>query len=280
MSIYGQALTNGVLLQNDHGVAISYLLGGNIINEYTEKKQEDNNTISKIPLLRGLHNIINGNMELIFMLAVILIFEFMYKHNIVPVLDNNFILYAILTVINVTYTTHYFLNTFLLNKTTKQFHACEHMVVNAYDNGMDLTLDNVRQCKRSYPRCGTNPLVGSLILSAICYPCIGYASISFVISCMILFELSRFSFINNLVIKIGGWVQEHFTTINPSDDQIKVAISCLETLINFEKGVDIIPKKGYNKSIKKGEENDHDEDRRETSCIIEVSDSQQATSGC
>ncbi len=48
---------------------------------------------------------------------------------------------------------------------TFQYHGAEHKTIFCYENGLELTVDNVRKQRRFHPRCGTSFLILMLIVS-------------------------------------------------------------------------------------------------------------------
>lgn len=102
-------------------------------------------------------------------------------------------------------------------------HAAEHKTINAIENGLALTLENVRAQPREHNRCGTNLMVILMSIQA------GWLSLESMYShlssvgCFLYIVLWVF-----MVIlfwrKIGRWVQTFFTTREPTDEQIESGI--------------------------------------------------------
>jgi len=137
-----------------------------------------------------------------------------------------------------------------------QYHGAEHKSIFAFENGEDLTTDNVQRYPRLHPRCGT-----SFILIVALFAIIVYAisdSVYFLISGVApslwqrfalhfsllpvvagtsyeLLKLSgrtRDNAITKILIKPGLWIQR-ITTKEPSPAQMEVAIVALESALNM-----------------------------------------------
>ena len=52
---------------------------------------------------------------------------------------------------------------------TFMFHGAEHKTIFCYENGLELTVENVRKQKRFHPRCGTSFLLIVMVISIICF---------------------------------------------------------------------------------------------------------------
>ncbi len=128
---------------------------------------------------------------------------------------------------------------------TFMYHGAEHKTIFCYEQGLELTVENVRKQKRFHPRCGTSfliimVLVGILISfiippmdSTVARVAIKIALIPVIMG--IGYELIKLAGkYDNLFIRIisapGMWLQ-HITTLEPDDDMIECAIAAMEKVI-------------------------------------------------
>ncbi len=130
---------------------------------------------------------------------------------------------------------------------TFQYHGAEHKTIFCYEQGLELTVENVKKQSRFHPRCGTSFIFVILILSVIVASFITWDSL-LVRLCIKLPMLPLvvgvgFEFImyagkhDNLFTKIlsapGLWMQR-MTTKEPDDDQIEIAIAAVKYTLKDE----------------------------------------------
>ncbi len=136
-------------------------------------------------------------------------------------------------------------------KRTFMYHGAEHKTIFCYEQGLELTVENVRRQSRFHPRCGTSFLILMLlvsivvnmfipativdhkILNIIARTGIGLLTLPFIMG--IGYELIRFAGRHdNLFTKIisapGVWLQ-HITTKEPDDSMIECAIAAVKEVI-------------------------------------------------
>lgn len=124
------------------------------------------------------------------------------------------------------------------------YHGAEHKTIACYENGLELTVENVRKQIRFHPRCGTSftivMLLIAILLSTILvliFPGIGKVRWLWVIAKILLLPLVMglgYEFIryagrhDNLLSRVlsqpGLWMQR-ITTIEPEDDMIECGIA-------------------------------------------------------
>lgn len=120
---------------------------------------------------------------------------------------------------------------------TFEFHGAEHKVVNCYEAGLALTVENARAQSRLNKRCGTSYIVIIMVFSIILFMFIpvsntlariGLKLLLLPVMAGISYEILKFSaksesrFINALV-KPGLWFQK-ISTKEPDDSEIEVAL--------------------------------------------------------
>ena len=138
----------------------------------------------------------------------------------------------------------YFVSLTPLIKRVFQYHGAEHKVINAYENGKELTVENVQASSRLHYRCGSSFMLFTVIVGLFLYLffqtdnlvdriLVRIALIPFVLG--ISFEVLQFT--NKLrevpVLKYLGlpglWLQL-LTTKEPKDEQVEVAILSFQEL--------------------------------------------------
>ena len=130
---------------------------------------------------------------------------------------------------------------------TFQYHGAEHKTIFCYEQGLDLTVENVRAQKRFHPRCGTSFIFVVLIVSIIFASFITWDALwmrlLIKLPMLPLIVGLSFEFImyagkhDNLFTKIlsapGLWMQR-MTTKEPDDDQIEIAIAAVKYTLKDE----------------------------------------------
>ena len=142
----------------------------------------------------------------------------------------------------------YFVSMTPLIKRVFQYHGAEHKVINCYENGMELTVENVQAQSRLHYRCGSSFILFTVIVGIFVYMLVPtdplwmrvvnrLALIPVVLG--IAFEVLQLT--NKLrnvpVLRFLGypglWLQM-LTTKEPSDDQVEVAILSFKRLLSLE----------------------------------------------
>ena len=135
--------------------------------------------------------------------------------------------------------------------TTFKYHGAEHKTITCYENGLELTVENVRQQSRFHPRCGTSFILLILLLSI----CIGMflpwdnVWLRFGMQLLMLipetsvgYELiklaGRYDNVLTRIISAPGLWLQRITTKEPDDRQIEVAIAALTPCIPADKTED------------------------------------------
>lgn len=134
---------------------------------------------------------------------------------------------------------------------TFMYHGAEHKTIFCYEQGLELTVENVRKQKRFHPRCGTSFLILMLlvsivinmfipavivdhkVLNVIARSAIGLITLPFIMG--IGYELIRFAgrhdnLFTRIISAPGVWLQ-HITTKEPDDGMIECAIAAVKEVI-------------------------------------------------
>lgn len=135
-------------------------------------------------------------------------------------------------------------------KRTFMYHGAEHKTIFCYENGLDLTTENVKKQSRFHPRCGTSFIFVIIIISVIISSAISVAApqlrdqtiIWMAIKILILPLITGLSYEfikyagrhDNIFVRIlaapGLWMQR-LTTKEPDEDMIEVAIASFKAVI-------------------------------------------------
>ena len=136
-----------------------------------------------------------------------------------------------------------------------QYHGAEHKTIFCYEAGLPLTVENCRIQPRHHPRCGTSFLfvvvVVSILVSSVVFSFVDWRSIWVRMGMHLLllipiigvtYEFNRYvgghdNCVTRALAKPGLWLQ-NFTTNEPDDSMLEVAIRALELVIPEEKGKD------------------------------------------
>ena len=136
-------------------------------------------------------------------------------------------------------------------KRTFMYHGAEHKTIFCYEQGLELTVENVRRQSRFHPRCGTSFLILMLlvsivvnmfipativdhkILNIVARTGIGLLTLPFIMG--IGYELIRFAgrhdnLFTRIISAPGVWLQ-HITTKEPDDSMIECAIAAVKEVI-------------------------------------------------
>jgi uncharacterized protein YqhQ len=124
------------------------------------------------------------------------------------------------------------------------YHGAEHKTINAFEDGAELTPDNVLRYSLEHPRCGTAFLLTLVVFSIIIFTLVGPLPTFWRIASRLIFlpaiaglayEYIRFTanFIDNPIVK---WMikpnlaLQHLTTREPDRDMVEVAITAFNTM--------------------------------------------------
>ena len=136
-----------------------------------------------------------------------------------------------------------------------QYHGAEHKTIFCYEAGLPLTGENCRIQPRHHPRCGTSFLfvvvVVSILVSSVVFSFVDWRNIWVRMGMHLLllipiigvtYEFNRYvgghdNCVTRALAKPGLWLQ-NFTTNEPDDSMLEVAIRALELVIPEEKGKD------------------------------------------
>ncbi len=131
------------------------------------------------------------------------------------------------------------------------YHGAEHKTIRCYEAQLPLTVENVRQQTRKHPRCGTSFLLVVICISILLGAVIrndhmlvrmGLHLLLLLPIVGISYELNRWvgrhdNWFSRMMTAPGQWMQ-NFTTYEPDDSMIEVAITALQEVIPEQEGAD------------------------------------------
>jgi len=125
------------------------------------------------------------------------------------------------------------------------YHGAEHKTVFAWEDGQDLTIENVKKYSTRHPRCGTSFILFVMIVSILVFSLLGrpdflhrviYKILLMPVIAGIAYEAIRFTgkYGRFKLVQILSWpglALQNITTREPDDDQIEVAIAAMKKVI-------------------------------------------------
>ena len=135
------------------------------------------------------------------------------------------------------------------------YHGAEHKTIFCYEAGLPLTVENARIQPKHHPRCGTSFLfvviIVSILVSSLVFPYINWQNIWVRIGVKLLllvpvvgitYEFNRAvgahdNKLTRILSAPGMWMQ-NFTTNEPDDSMLEVAIEAMKLVLPQEQGKD------------------------------------------
>ena len=124
------------------------------------------------------------------------------------------------------------------------YHGAEHKAIYCYEKGLPLTVENVREQSSLHPRCGTSFLFVVVLVSILVFSLttwnnllirfalrIALLPVVVAISFEIIKLAGRYDNILTRIISAPGKALQRFTTREPDDEMIEVAIKAIEMVI-------------------------------------------------
>jgi uncharacterized protein YqhQ len=132
------------------------------------------------------------------------------------------------------------------------YHGAEHKVVNAYEAGVPLEVEAVKNFSTAHARCGTAFLFIVLIVAIFVFALVGQPTLwirilsriaLIPVIAVISYEIMKLgaAHINNKIVRIllaPGLLLQTITTREPDDSQIEAAISALNEVIEIDRTAD------------------------------------------
>jgi uncharacterized protein YqhQ len=125
------------------------------------------------------------------------------------------------------------------------YHGAEHKTVFAWENGQELTVENVKKFSTRHPRCGTSFILFVMIVSILIFSLLGrpdflhrviYKILLLPVVAGISYEAIRFTGKYNRLKSVQmlswpGLMLQKITTREPDEDQIEIAIAAMKKVI-------------------------------------------------
>jgi uncharacterized protein YqhQ len=141
-----------------------------------------------------------------------------------------------------------FLGTTLLMEDMRRvfmYHGAEHKTVFAWENGQELTVENIKRFSTRHPRCGTSFVLVVMITAILVFSLLGrpdfvqrvfYKLLLFPVIAGISYEIIRFTGKKRdlkwvQILSWPGLLLQKITTKEPTDDQIEIAIAAMKKVI-------------------------------------------------
>ncbi|MBP3304703.1 MAG: DUF1385 domain-containing protein [Oscillospiraceae bacterium] len=147
------------------------------------------------------------------------------------------------------------------------YHGAEHKTIRCYEAGLPLTVENCRKQTRLHPRCGTSFLLVVMVISILVFSVASSMLLTLIPPLadmrggvlyrliMIVFKLILLPLVVAITYEINRWAGRHdngftriltapgmwmqnFTTNEPDDSMLEVAIAALEAVLPEEAGAD------------------------------------------
>ncbi|MGN0291237.1 MAG: DUF1385 domain-containing protein [Lachnospiraceae bacterium] len=147
-------------------------------------------------------------------------------------------------------------------KRVYMYHGAEHKCINCIEHGMELNVENVKKSSRFHKRCGTSFLFLVVLVSILFFACIRTDSMiwRFVLRILLIpviagvaYEFLRLAgrsenALVNWLSKPGLCLQK-FTTKEPDEDMIEVAIASVEAVFDWKTYVEELKEENSDKNI-------------------------------
>ena len=147
------------------------------------------------------------------------------------------------------------------------YHGAEHKTIRCYEEGLPLTVDNVRMQTRLHPRCGTSFLLVVMVISILVFSVASSALLAVFPALegirgsalyrviMVVFKLLLLPLVVGITYEINRWAGGHdngftriltapgmwmqnFTTNEPDDSMIEVGIAAVQAVLPEQEGAD------------------------------------------
>ncbi|PYG87189.1 uncharacterized protein YqhQ [Ruminiclostridium sufflavum DSM 19573] len=132
-----------------------------------------------------------------------------------------------------------------------EYHGAEHKTIHCYEHGEEMTVENVRKYTTKHPRCGTSLFFTIMIISILIFAFTGWHNVFLNAIIRILLvplvagvslELIKFAVKHEnwlfKVLSAPGLMFQSFTTREPDDSQIEVAIAAFMEVLPSDEGSD------------------------------------------
>lgn len=133
-----------------------------------------------------------------------------------------------------------------------QYHGAEHKVINAYEAGDELTIENVQKASRLHYRCGSSFIIFTVIVGVVIYSFFQYDTLwervyqrILLLPVVIGASYEALHFTNRLrdtpILRLLGYpglMLQKLTTKQPDDEQVEIAIASFKKMMELDQKTD------------------------------------------
>ncbi|HPU41889.1 MAG TPA: DUF1385 domain-containing protein [Acetivibrio clariflavus] len=130
-----------------------------------------------------------------------------------------------------------------------QYHGAEHKTIHCYENGEELTVENIQKYSTRHPRCGTSFLFTVMVVSILVFSFAGWyeeAWKNMIIRLLLLpvvagisYEVIKFAGKSQSkivqILNVPGLMFQNYTTKEPDDSMVEVAIEAMKGVLETTK---------------------------------------------
>jgi len=130
------------------------------------------------------------------------------------------------------------------------YHGAEHKTINAFEAGVEMTVENVMQYPLEHPRCGTGFLLSVMVISVLVFALLGPLPLLFKILSRLLllpvvvvlaYEYMRWTanHLDSPIVRIlvkPNLLLQRLTTRPPTPDMVEVALTSFKAMLQLEQG--------------------------------------------
>lgn len=211
-------------------------------NQFPKEEKKNNNK-------ENIETICTVVLAIVLAIGIFMVLPFFLSQLLHSVVDSQTALAAIEGVIRIFLFISY-ISVISLMKDIKRvfmYHGAEHKSINCIENGLELTIDNVRKQSKHHRRCGTSFLLIVMFISIVCFMFIYFENIWLRIGARILLVPViagiSYEFIHVagntenkvlMILSVPGMLLQRLTTKEPDDQMIEVAIASIEEIFDWK----------------------------------------------
>jgi uncharacterized protein YqhQ len=251
-NVGGQAIIEGVMMRSPWKISIAVRKpNGTIMTDIKEKPiLSKTNKFFALPIIRGVVNMVDSLIIGLKALSLSATLAMDEEEEKLSAFDLSI---AMLLAFGLFVGLFIALPTFLTSridhiKRIFEYHGAEHKTIFAFENGQELTLENIRKYTTHHPRCGTNWLMIVMIISIFIFSFLGRPGIiTRIISRIALIPIVAglaYEAIRLLskyqdrglanILALPGLLLQRITTQEPDDSQLEVAVAALKGSLKEE----------------------------------------------
>ncbi len=211
-------------------------------NQFPKEEKKNNNK-------ENIETICTVVLAIVLAIGIFMVLPFFLSQLLHSVVDSQTALAAIEGVIRIFLFISY-ISVISLMKDIKRvfmYHGAEHKSINCIENGLELTVDNVRKQSKHHRRCGTSFLLIVMFISIVCFMFIYFENIWLRIGARILLVpviagiSYEFIYVAGntenkvlMILSVPGMLLQRLTTKEPDDQMIEVAIASIEEIFDWK----------------------------------------------